>query len=286
MRLFRSAAISLISATFICCSTVAVKAHDDDEKLVDLSVGSNGNYVMLTGTSSTATPGAMAGAIVGGVFDASGDAVPIDGGGSVRVEPVVARTWCDKLFRDLVTSHPCFRRFPHKDEPVDEEVDEGAEEEFIDPVSVMVSAVAFASVDGAGLVVSPGRDWVYAGVPTLAHARNGELSTTVNVLGLDVPVTFTGARFVFDFGNGAPPVVSVVPGAPYPDMSIQGTYLTERNGAFVTLTTTWDATVTHPLTGDVMSVPGALRTVERSAPFRVVRSRHRLIAPEEFGKAQ
>lgn len=271
---------ALLASLFFCIVTIPAHANEQIEDFVHVGTAGDNGGIVVSATRVDSVPGSF---VPGGVFDGSGEVEGVSGGGGVRVEPVVARTWCDKLFRDVVASHPCFRRFRVSDEPVDEErVDEG-DGEFADPVSVMVSAVALARVEGAGLVVNPGRGWVYVGAPTLAHAERGEISTSVTVLGLDVPVTFRGSRFMFDFGYGAGSVVSTVPGAPYPDMSIQGTYLNEGSGVFVTLTTTWDAVVTHPLTGEVMSVPGALRTVEYSAPFEVVRSRHRLIAPEEFG---
>lgn len=88
------------------------------------------------------------------------------------------------------------------------------------------TALALARIDGAGLVVEPGRDWVYLGVPTLAHATHRSVETRVTLFDLDVPVRTSE------------------PGQPYPDMTIQRVHQAEHPAQFVTLTTMWDAAVT------------------------------------------
>lgn len=191
---------------------------------------------------------------------------------NLRYQPVVAKDYCDRLYRDVVTDHPCWRRFRNQ-EP------EPEEEPGTDPLRVLHSAVAIARVDGAGLVVEPNRGWVYKDVPTLAHATHQQLTTSVSLFDLTIPVQFTATDYTFDFHSGNPPIHTSAPGAPYPDMSIQTVYTAETPHAHVTLTTLWDATVTHPTTGDTLTIPAALRTIENSPPFKVIPAKQRLISP-------
>lgn len=245
--------------------------------------------VELTSEGSGKQDGIVVGAIKGsstnssnsansGKLDNTGNGENLDNGGSLELQRVVAEGFCDHLYRDVVTNHPCWRRYPASEE------EPPVEEEGVDPIDLLHTAVALARIDGAGPVVEPGRDWVYQGVPTLAHAAHQSVETSVTLFDLDVPVRFDAVEYVFDFHSGQPPVRTSEPGQPYPDMTIQGVYQAEHPSQFVTLTTMWDASVIHPVTGDVLSVPGALRTVETSRTFRVVRAKQRLIAPSEFGK--
>lgn len=141
-----------------------------------------------------------------------------------------------------------------------------------DPLTVLYSALEVASIDGAGLRIQP---WIqtFVGVPTLAYATMPLVNTSVNVLGLDVPVEFTAREYSFDFGDGTAPLVSSQPGAPYPDMTNFHIYQRPQDYAQVTLTTTWSAKVTHPQTGDVIFVTGALQTSESAPPIPVRKAR-------------
>lgn len=154
-----------------------------------------------------------------------------------------------------------------------------------EPTSIEVLAKAMDSVtiQGAGLVVQP-TEWVYLGVPTLAHAQTDTIHTSVTVLGLEVPVTMTATSFSFDFNNGVSPVESLVPGEPWPSMEIYGIYEEESDNQTVTLRTTWKAVATHPITGESIEVDGLLTTVEESAPFKVKKRRIRLMDSDDFGK--
>ncbi len=137
-----------------------------------------------------------------------------------------------------------------------------------DPLTLLYSALDVATIDGAGLRIQP---WIqtFVGVPTLAYATQPIVNTSVNVLGLDVPVEFTAREYSFDFGDGSQPLVSSEPGAPYPDMTNFHIYQAPQDFATVTLTTTWSAKVVHPETGDAIFVTGALQTTESAHPLPV-----------------
>lgn len=141
-----------------------------------------------------------------------------------------------------------------------------------DPLTVLYSALEVASIDGAGLRIQP---WIqtFVGVPTLAYATAPQVNTSVNVLGLDVPIEFTAREYSFDFGDGSDPLVSTQPGAPFPDMTNFHIYQQPQEHAQISLTTTWSAKVIHPVTGDVIFVTGALQTKETAPPLPVRKAR-------------
>lgn len=183
--------------------------------------------------------------------------------------------WCLERLRDNITSHECLKRFDFNET-------DGEQAEDLDVPSddeVMRMAVAHARIDGAGVIVTPGREWVYAGIPVLARAGTAVVETSVELFGLKVPVRFEAMEFVFDFHDGNAPTRSSTPGLPYPDMSIQGTYHEHGSMQHVTLRVTWRAVVTHPVSGRTFTLDAALKTVEQSREFKVEKARVRLVAP-------
>lgn len=191
--------------------------------------------------------------------------------------------WCEDRYRGTGWADVC--RGDFHGQPGKAEDGEDASSDEMPPMLVLHSAVASASVHGVGLVVEP-TQWVFTGIPTLAYAQHQTLATSVNVLGFSVPVTFTAQEYVFNFHTGESSVRTTSPGAPYPDMSIQGTYQRPMSQAYVSLRTTWSATATHPVTGETLYADAALRTEEHSVPFRVEKPKLRLISEDMVGRPQ
>lgn len=245
-------------------TTFPAGAQADDGVSTDFSLGASASGSTLTIE--------LARTVQQSHFALSNDTVSHPDGSVIHTQRAVGPSFCDVLYREVVSNHPCWRYAPPSDE-------EPATPETVDPTRVLYSAVALASVDGAGLVVEPNRGWVYKDVPTLAHATHQQLTTSVSLFDLTIPVQFTATDYTFDFHSGNPPIHTSAPGAPYPDMSIQTVYTAETPHAHVTLTTLWDATVTHPTTGDTLTIPAALRTIENSPPFKVIPAKQRLISP-------
>lgn len=140
--------------------------------------------------------------------------------------------------------------------------------EEIPPIDLLYHALAQAKVEGAGLRVQP-HIKAYVGVPTLVHATQPTRSEMLHILGYDVTVNFAASSYKYDFGDGLPPLVTTDPSGPYPITTLRHVYQQPFPSQTVTLETTWTATVTHPVTGEVLAVPGAMITRERSAPFEV-----------------
>lgn len=144
--------------------------------------------------------------------------------------------------------------------------DEPAEE--IPTIDLLYHALAHTQVSSAGLVVEP---WsrTYVGVPTLVHAATPVRQEVVRVFDHDVVVDFEATSFKYDFGDGLPPLVTTDPSEGFPVMTLNHVYLEPRDQVSVVLETTWKARVVHPVTGESLTVPSALVTVEASAPLEV-----------------
>lgn len=213
-------------------------------------------------------------------FGVYGDPVILPTGASHRVAR--SRLEKDECMRSLgADAHGICTDAPSTNPDDADSSDEAPE---ISPFILAQHALQNATISGAGLVVEPRRTWLYTGLPTLAHASSSQVDTQVELFGMAVPIRFEAEEYVFDFHSGEQPIRTRSPGSPYPDMSISSTYQHPHEQQYVTLTTTWTAHVTHPQTGQVITIVGALRTEENSPPFKVIRPRQRLIAPGEFGK--
>lgn len=199
----------------------------------------------------------------------------VEGGGVTHRVNAEALDWCLKRLRDVVSSHVCLKRFGSPKDGEPEEEESGVPDDDV----LMRIALAHARIDGAGVIVTPGREWVYAGLPVLARAGTDRVETSVELFGLRIPVRFDATEFVFDFHDGRVPTRSLTPGLPYPDMSIQGIYSQPDVMEHVTLTVTWKATIVHPVSGKTMVLDAALKTVEQSRELRVEKARVRLVAP-------
>lgn len=144
--------------------------------------------------------------------------------------------------------------------------------EEVPPIDLLYHALSQAKVEGAGLRVQP-HIRAYVGVPTLVHATQPTRSETLNILGYEITVNFAASSYKYDFGDGLPPLVTTDPSGPYPITTLRHVYQQPFPSQTVALETTWTATVTHPVTREVLSVPGIMITKERSAPFEVRKAR-------------
>lgn len=266
---------SLTLCLFLLVSLASVPAYADDSgsgSEIALSASGENNLVKVSAT----TPAGSAAANGAGERYSNIDPLAADSAETVshRINRK-ALHWCLERLRVTVSSHVCLKAFEASQTETDEET---AEESIPDDV-VMNMAIAHARIDGAGVIITPGRDWVYAGVPVLARAQTSSVDTAVELFNLTFPVHFEATEFVFDFHDGQAPTRSATPGIPYPDMTIQGTYYQPDTMQHVTLHVTWRASVTHPLTGQTLTLDAALKTTENSREFRVEKPRVRLVAP-------
>jgi hypothetical protein len=121
--------------------------------------------------------------------------------------------------------------------------------------------------DGLGLVHMDVIVWTDPAPQTL----------TTTVLGVPVTVVATPASYSWDFGDGAPPLVTTDPGGPYPDGTVARPY--DHIGSYaITLTTTWTGRYQVDDAGPWLDVVGTAVTTSTSLPTRVVEAHSRLVA--------
>lgn len=116
------------------------------------------------------------------------------------------------------------------------------------------SAPSYQPVDGRGLVNKP----------LIVFTDPSPQTLTTTVLGVPVTVRATPVRYAWDFGDGAAPVVTTDPGAPYPDHTVSHPYAAPGEYA-VQLVTTWRGEFQVADAGPWIPVDGTATT--SSAPF-------------------
>lgn len=107
----------------------------------------------------------------------------------------------------------------------------------------LVTVLTSASPPSGELHIQPDQDWVYTKIPTLAYFTNTSGSERGAFGGVEAQVDWFASEFRIQFEPSAAPVVSRVPGAPYPHHQIEYTYMSEGDFRPVA-TIMWGAEVT------------------------------------------
>lgn len=129
-------------------------------------------------------------------------------------------------------------------------------------------ALALTKIEGAGLKVQP-HIRAYVGVPTLVHATHPTRETTVELLSHPIHITFTASSYTYTFNDGSAPLVTTDPSGPFPISRLRHIYHQPFPTQTITLETIWSAHITHPTTGQIITLNNALTTRETSQPFEV-----------------
>ena len=164
---------------------------------------------------------------------------------------------------------------PAEGEPADE--GGAGEGEAPSTETIVRTALARVPVSGAGLSWQPRKkSYTNAGVPTIVYAATPSQTHTTALFGHEVSITLTASQYSYDFGDSTPPLVTTRAGEPWrrgnKKARLTHHYEETTRGderRVITLTTTWDATTTNPLTGQTLTLPAVVTTTERSDPFPV-----------------
>lgn len=116
------------------------------------------------------------------------------------------------------------------------------------------STPSYQPADGRGLV----------NMPLIVFTDPSPQTLTTTVLGVPVTVRATPVQYAWDFGDGAAPVVTTDPGAPYPDHTVSRSYAAPGEYA-VRLVTTWRGEFQVAGAGPWIPVDGTATT--SSPPF-------------------
>ena len=146
------------------------------------------------------------------------------------------------------------------------------------PVAVVLTAEEFRRLPltASTPTVQPGHGRSLIRMPLIVHTDPTPQDLTTTVLGTTVRVRATPSSFTWDFGDGAAPLSTTDPGAPYPHHTLTHTY--DQVGTFpVTLTTTWTGQYQLP-GGPWLPVTGTATTTSTPIPITTEEARARLVA--------
>lgn len=145
------------------------------------------------------------------------------------------------------------------------------------PITVTREDVQSLLVDAGGLTVQPDREWVLVHAETVAYTGATEQVLTTSVLDASIEVRVTPQRFTWSFDDGSAPLVSMDPGAPWPEHTVAHTYSTPQSGTTISVQTEWEAVFRIEGMSIWLPVAGTVVTNESSEPFDVVSAVPRLV---------
>ncbi|WP_276669427.1 hypothetical protein [Schaalia cardiffensis] len=142
--------------------------------------------------------------------------------------------------------------------------------ETLTPRQIVSYAHAQHTINGAGLAWQPKTN-AFVGLPTLVHVTSPTQNATLSLFGQAITIALEASHFSYDFGDGSPTLETEDPSAPYPVQTLSHVYTQTSPGRIITLTTTWNATITYP-SGRSVYLANALTSTESSTPITILRA--------------
>ena len=139
----------------------------------------------------------------------------------------------------------------------------------IDYFSLVSDAWNSASISGTNMQLQPPGENVLIRLPVIVVANHVSDSRTLNVGGTAVSMSLRAVSFTVNWGDGTIQTYGSAP-RPYPHHNAFHRY--QRGTYSITLTTKWEASWTHPETGQTITEPNLLETVEHSRQFKAIPS--------------
>ena len=151
--------------------------------------------------------------------------------------------------------------------------------ESLSPRQIISYAHAQHTINGAGLAWQPKTN-ALVGLPTLVHVTSPTQNATLSLFGQAISIALEASHFSYDFGDGSPTLETTDPSAPYPVQTLSHVYTQTSPGRIITLTTTWNATITYP-SGRSVYLANALTSTESSTPITILRAKINLIPTDK-----
>ena len=151
--------------------------------------------------------------------------------------------------------------------------------ESLSPRQIISYAHAQHTINGAGLAWQPKTN-ALVGLPTLVHVTSPTQNATLSLFGQSISIALEASHFSYDFGDGSPTLETTDPSAPYPVQTLNHVYTETSPGRIITLTTTWNATITYP-SGRSAYLANALTSTESSTPITILRATINLIPTDK-----
>lgn len=114
--------------------------------------------------------------------------------------------------------------------------------------------------------IQPDTGWVFTTVPTIVWVDRAPRTTSTTLLGTSVIIRATPSAYTWDWGDGAR-TVTTQPGAPYPNSTVNHTYLYREGDVTIRLTTSWSGSFSTDGGATWRPAPGVAYTT--STPITV-----------------
>ena len=151
--------------------------------------------------------------------------------------------------------------------------------ESLSPRQIINYAHAQHTINGAGLAWQPKTN-ALVGLPTLVHVTSPTQNATLSLFGQSISIALEASHFSYDFGDNTPTLETTDPSAPYPVQTLNHVYTETSPGRIITLTTTWNATITYP-SGRSVYLANALTSTESSTPITILRATISLVPSDK-----
>lgn len=129
----------------------------------------------------------------------------------------------------------------------------------------------------ASLTHQPDGDWALINVDFIVMTDPTPQVFERDLLGMSITFRATPVHYLWDFGDGSPPLETSSPGRPYPDHDVTHVYTSAADGVEVSLTTTWEGSFQINGGGTWLPVSGFATTTAVAPPVEIVAMDTRLV---------
>src|SRR5690606_11813305 len=125
----------------------------------------------------------------------------------------------------------------------DEEAEEGDDDappSWDEIVALINREYLTLPIEASAIAHQPDGDWALLNVDFIVMTDPTPQVFERDLLGMSITFRATPGHYLWDFGDGSPPLETSSPGRPYPDQDVTHVYTSAADAVEVSLTTTWE----------------------------------------------
>lgn len=162
----------------------------------------------------------------------------------------------------------------------DEEAEEGDDDappSWDEIVALINREYLTLPIEASAISHQPDGDWALINVDFIVMTDPTPQVFERDLLGMSITFRATPVHYLWDFGDGSPPLETSSPGRPYPDQDVTHVYTSAADGVEVSLTTTWEGSFQINGGGTWLPVSGFATTTAVAPPVEIVAMDTRLV---------
>lgn len=117
--------------------------------------------------------------------------------------------------------------------------------------------------------IQPATGWVLTTVPTVVYVDLSPRTMRTTLLGTPVTIRATASAYTWTWGDGSSPTVTTKPGAPYPNSTVDHTYLHYEGDVTISLMTSWTGSYSTDGGASWRTAPGTAYTTSTPVTITV-----------------